>query len=60
MKIWKELHEIKEELQKIREILESSLLPQYKVDVKDGKHIKVPLDREAALKELRKQTNTLQ
>lgn len=60
MRILRELHEIKEELQKIREILEFSLLPQYKVEIKEGRHVRVPLDREAALKELHKQTNTHQ
>lgn len=54
MKILKELREIKEELQKIREILEFAFLPQYRVEVKEGKHIKVPLNRKAALKEFRK------
>lgn len=54
MKILKELRLIRKELQNIREVLESAMLPHYKVEVKDGKPVRVPLDREAALKELRK------
>lgn len=54
MKILTELILIRKELQNIREVLESTALPHYKVVVQDGKHIKVPLNREAALKELRK------
>lgn len=53
-KIHEELVLIRKELQKIREILEFAFLPQYRVEVKEGKHIKVPLNRKAALKELRK------
>lgn len=54
MNTLEELHEMREELQKIREILESSLLPQHRVEVRDGKHIRVPLNQEAVLKELHK------
>ena len=54
MEIQEELILIRKELQDIKEILESVMVPRYRVERKDGKLIRTPISREAALKELRR------
>ena len=54
MEIQEELILIRKELQDVKEILESVMVPRYRVERKDGKLIRTPISREAALKELRR------
>lgn len=50
-----ELVTIREEVQEIRILLESEYLPEFEVKKdENGKRVRIPLSREAALKSLRR------
>lgn len=51
-KILKELVVIRKELQNIRVMLESQIIPNYKGTYVDHKRVRIPLDPEAQLEEL--------